>query len=92
MQLEKLTNDISKTLSVATGNPLLELSIGQLNNARASYLSEYDSIDKALDESKEILTDLAEYLTLPASIKPVITFDEILLGRHNQLKQLKESF
>ena len=91
-QLEKLTNDLSKTLAVAPGNPLLEPSIEQLNNARARYLSEYDSIDKALDESKEILTDLAEYLSLPASIKPVITFDEISLGRQNQLKALKESF
>ena len=82
-ELKRLTTDLSKTLAVAPSNPLLQPSISQLKDAHARYLSEYDRIDAALRESREILTDLAEYLSLPASVKPVITFDEISVGRQN---------
>ncbi len=80
------------TLTKAQGNELLEPSIPQLNQALTAFRSEGQKLENYLDECSTMLRKLDDFLSVPAAIRPILSFDLDNLFDPSRFKELEASF
>lgn len=90
--LQQMGRDAEHTITIAPGNELLEPAIPQLLEAKANVEREIELIQNAVRESSAMLNDLGEFLSVPASIRPVLNFDPTTRHRPKRLQELQASF
>ena len=67
--LVKMSDQINRALSLASGNPLLEPSIPAMEAAKARITDESFSITEAKEFSLDTLKDLIDYLSVPEELR-----------------------
>lgn len=90
--LHQMCSDINKTLAIAEGNELLEPAIPQLRSAKDRFEEQIMLIQNAVETSRQILQDLSEFLSIPAAIRPVLSFEQAKVNQTRQLMDLKTSY
>jgi len=74
-KLAGLTSALVETLEKAEGNELLESAIPQLQQALTAFEAEEYKLQQAHASAAEMLRKLNDFLSVPASIRPILTFD-----------------
>ena len=80
------------TLAKAGGNELLEPAIPQLQQALSSFQAEHEKLRRHHQESEAMLRKLHDFLSVPETIRPILTFDLEGLFDPSRLQDLRESF
>ncbi len=91
-QLEQLRRSLIDTLAKAEGNELLEPSIPQLQEALAAFGEEGRKLQQAHEQAEVMLRKLHDFLSVPAAIRPILTFDLDRLFDSHRLAELEQSF
>ena len=90
--LGQMEMDVQETLDLAPGNALLEPAIPQLQEAQRRIHAERSQIEEGLDEALDRSQQLAEFLTVPASVRRILNFDPTSFDNRTRLKDLRRSF
>lgn len=91
-QLEQLRRSLIDTLAKAEGNELLEPSIPQLQEALAAFGEEGRKLQQAHEQVQVMLRKLHDFLSVPAAIRPILTFDLDRLFDPHRRAELEQSF
>ena len=90
--LQQLRRSAATTLAKASGNELLEPSIPQLQQALAAFNAEERKLQQALTEATTMLAKLHDFLSVPAGLRPILSFDLDGLFDPQRLQALEQSF
>ena len=90
--LGQMEMDVQETLDLAPGNALLEPAIPQLQEAQRRIHAERSQIEEGLDEALDRSQQLAEFLTVPASVRRMLNFDPTSFDNRTRLKDLRRTF
>ena len=90
--LMQMDTDLKRTLAMAPGNELLEPAIPQLEEARQRIATEWTQVQDALREALDVLQQLVAFLSVPASVRGVLTFELGPVHDTGRLKALRQSF
>ena len=90
--LSQMDTDLKATLQMAPGYKLLESSIPAMEDAQKRTQSEYVDVKKVMNEATDILRQLVEFLSIPASIRGVLSFDKTYFYDADRHKELRQSF
>ena len=91
-KLAGLTSALVETLEKAEGNELLESAIPQLQQALTAFEAEEYKLQQAHASAAEMLRKLNDFLSVPASIRPILTFDLDQLFDPQRFSDLEQSF
>lgn len=91
-RLEEMVNSTRTTLAKAGGNELLEPSIPQLQKALGSFQAEQQKLKRHRQESETMLRKLHDFLSVPETIRPILSFDLEGLFDPSRLQDLRASF
>lgn len=90
--LKRMDREAEDAIRVAAGNPLLEDSIPQLQQAQQRYRSESSELKTAANEARTMARYLSDFLCIPASARQIIQFDNAQISNRSQFQQLRQSF
>lgn len=90
--LQRMDREAEEAIRVADGNPLLEDSIPQLQQAQQRYRSERSSLKTAANEARTTVRHLGDFLCIPASARRIIQFDPVPISNRSRFQQLRQSF
>jgi hypothetical protein len=91
-KLAGLITSLKDTLAKAKGNELLESAIPQLQQALVAFEAEEQKLQQAHHSAAEMLRKLTDFLSVPASIRPILSFDLDLLFDPQRFSALEQSF
>jgi hypothetical protein len=91
-KLAGLMAALVETLEKAEGNELLESAIPQLQQALFAFEAEEQKLQQAHHSAAEMLRKLTDFLSVPASIRPILSFDLDLLFDPQRFSALEQSF
>ena len=91
-KLVGLRTSVVETLGKARGNELLEPSIPQLQQALGAFEQEQRKLEQANRSAAEMLRKLNDFLSVPASIRPILNFDLDQLFDPQRFSDLEQSF
>ncbi len=92
MKLETMQQAAISTLDKAKDNPLLEHAIPSLQKALLTFKSEEKKIRKNQEETGKMLKQLADFLSIPESLRPILSVDLRDWNPEIRLKELEQSF
>lgn len=90
--LKRMNREAEEAIRVAFGNPLLEDSIPQLQQAQQRYRSESSELKTAAKEARTMAQHLGDFLCIPASARRIIQFDPVESSNRSRFQQLRQSF
>ena len=90
--LERMDHEAEDAIRVAYGNPLLEQSIPQLQQAQQRYRSERSTLLVAANEARTTVRHLGDFLCIPASARRIIQFDSMPISNRSRFRELRQSF
>ena len=90
--LQRMDHEAEDAIRVAFGNPLLEDSIPQLQQAQQRYRSERSTLQTAANEARTTVRHLGDFLCIPASARRVIQFDSMPISNRSRFRELRQSF
>ena len=90
--LQRMDCEAEKAIKVAHGNPLLEQSIPQLQQAQQRYRSERSTLQTAAKEARTMARHLGDFLCIPASARRIIQFDSVPISNRSRFRELRQSF
>ena len=90
--LKRMDREAEDAIRVAFGNPLLEDSIPQLQQAQQRYRSESEELKAAATEARTMARHLGDFLCIPASARRIIQFDPVQISNRSRFQQLRQSF
>ncbi len=91
-RLEEMVSSTRTTLAKAGGNELLEPAIPQLQKALSSFQAEQQKLERHRQESEAMLRKLHDFLSVPETIRPILSFDLEGLFDPSRLQDLRASF
>jgi uncharacterized membrane protein YccC len=91
-KLAGLMTALLDTLKKAEGNELLESAIPQLQQALVAFEAEEHKLRQAHTSAAEMLRKLNDFLSVPASIRPILNFDFDQLYDPQRFSALEQSF
>jgi hypothetical protein len=91
-KLDGLITSLQDTLAKAEGNELLESAIPQLQQALATFSAEEQKLQQAHSSTAAMLRKLTDFLSVPASIRPILSFDLEQLFDPQRFSALEQSF
>jgi hypothetical protein len=91
-KIDGLRTSVLDTLTKAKGNELLEGAIPQLQQALDAFNGEREKLRQANRNAGEILCKLHDFLSVPASIRPILNFDLDQLFDPQRFLALEQSF
>ena len=91
-KLDGLRTSLIDTLAKAKGNELLEGAIPQLQQGLDAFNGEREKLQQANRNAAEMLRKLHDFLSVPASIRPILTFDLDQLFDPQRFSDLEQSF
>jgi hypothetical protein len=91
-KLAGLMTSLVETLEKAQGNELLESAIPQLQQALTAFAAEEQKLQQAHHSAAEMLRKLTDFLSVPASIRPILSFDLEQLFDPQRFSALEQSF
>ena len=92
IQLDTMQQAAVSTLEKSTDNPLLEHAVPSLKKALNTFKSEEQKIRINQDETRKILSHLADFLSVPESLRPILSLDLSDWNPEQRLKDLEQSF
>ena len=90
--LLQMEQDLQTTLSIATGNALLEPAIPQLKEAQIRFREERLQLHTTVHEAEVMLRQLMEFLSVPPAVQRVMSFDADPVRKPRRMKELRQSF
>lgn len=90
--LTQMDADLKATLQMAPGNKLLESSIPAMEDAQKRAQSEYMEVKKVMNEATSVLRQLVEFLSVPSSVRRVLSFDRLYVYDAERHEALRQSF
>jgi len=91
-KIDGLRTSVLDTLTKAKGNELLEGAIPKLQQALDAFNGEREKLRQANRNAGEILRKLHDFLSVPASIRPILNFDLDQLFDPQRFSALEQSF
>lgn len=91
-KLQELITSAQDTLAKASGNELLEPAIPRLEEALERFEIEQEKMLGYRDESRIMLRKLDDFLSVPETLRPILSFDLDSLYDPARLKELQDSF
>ena len=92
IQLETMQKAASSTLAKSEYNPLLEYSVPALKKALYTFKSEQQKIHLCQEETLRVLKQLADFLSVPESLRPILSVDLNNWNPEQRLQELDQSF
>ena len=90
--LSRMDTDLKTTLQMAPGNKLLERSMPAMEDARKRAQREYADVEEIMTEATDILRQLFEFLSVPSSVRRVLSFDKVYIYDSERHEALRQSF
>ena len=90
--LKRMDREAEDAIRVAFGNPLLEDSIPQLQQAQQRYRGESSELKTAASEARTMARHLGDFLCIPASARRIIQFDQVQISDRSRFQHLRQSF
>jgi hypothetical protein len=91
-KLDGLITSLEDTLAKSEGNELLESAIPQFQQALTAFATEQQKLQQSHHSATEMLRKLTDFLNVPASIRPILTFDLDQLFDPQHFAELEQSF
>ena len=89
--MKKLDREAEDAILVAFGNPFLEDSIPQLQQAQQRYRSESSELKTAANEARTMARHLGDFLCLSASARRIIQFDPVQISNRSSFHSCASS-
>lgn len=91
-KLQELIRSTEDTLAKASGNELLEPAIPRLEEALGRFEIEQEKLSGYRNDSLTMLRKLDDFLSVPETLRPILSFDLDSLYDPARLKELQASF
>ena len=92
IDLDAMQQAALSTLDKSKDNPLLEHAIPSLKKALKTFRSEDQKIRLNQEATTRILKQLADFLSVPETLRPVLSVDLSHWNPESRLQELEESF